>query len=185
MAKKRHNSEIIAAEVADNAQNNIVEDNELEFSSGVVLRIKPVTPLVVMDIAKRHKKPSIPNFFNEDHGRNEENPSDPMYIADMEEYNNKITSTIIDAFIVMGTEVVSIPKDMQKIEDNDWVDMLSSIGIDIDSENKKVRYILWVKYVALPKESDLDFLTTEISALAGVSNTEVAEAEDSFRGDAE
>ena len=164
MARVKHNSnESIAAQVAEkNEKNNTSVDNELKFSTGVVLRIKPVTPLVVMDISKRHKKPSIPLFMNEDKGRSEENPFDPTYLADMEDYNFKVTSTIIDAFIAMGTEIVSIPKEIEKVESDDWIDTLSAIGIEGNFENKKVRYILWVKYIALPTEDDIDFLTTEI-----------------------
>ena len=53
------------------------DDGLFRLSSGVVLKIKPVPPLLIRQAVAKIKRPKPPVIFLEDKGVEEENPDDP------------------------------------------------------------------------------------------------------------
>jgi hypothetical protein len=153
-------------------------DNKITVSTGVVLKIRKAPSLAFQTLVANLKQnePKIPKMLREEKGRTEENPNDPDYIKAKEEYTNRTNLALIDAAIVLCTDIDSIPEGFEKPEGSDWYDSLSIIGITEDqlgTDNKKRRYLAWVKYFAAPMDEDLVLINKEIARLNGVSEGDV------------
>lgn len=150
------------------------------LSSGVVLMPKAISSMVMSDIIKKFPRPKPPKFFNQAIGREEENPFDPDYIASVEEADTERNLAVVDLFIVVGTELVEVPKGVQRPEDSDWRENLEALGIEFGT-NKRKAYLMWVKNVAAPSNEDIALIMENVSRESGASEQDVSEALDNFR----
>ena len=153
-------------------------ESEITVSTGVVLKIKKAPSLAFQTIVGNLKQnePKVPVCENPNKGRKEENPNDPDYLKAKSEYDNKANLALLDAAIILCTEIKFIPDGFEKPEDSDWYDSLSIIGITEDqlgADNKKKRYLAWVKYFAASMDDDLVLINKEIARLNGVSEGDV------------
>ena len=171
-------------EVAEQIENTPVDNASIVLSTGVVLKARAVSTLVITDLTRRLTKPTVPTVYNKDIGRDEENPFSPEYVGKMEKWEADVSSGMIDTFILLGTELVSIPKGMPGADGKEWREDMELLGIEISS-SKKHSYLLWIKYVAAPSQNDISEIITAVSRLSGVIEEDVDEAVDTFPGDAE
>jgi len=151
-------------------------ESEITVSTGVVFKVKKAPSLAFQTIVSNLKQnePKVPIWENPDKGRKEENPNDPDYIKAITEYNNKTNLALLDAAIVLCTEIKSIPEGFEKPEDQTWFEDLVIIGITIEQLGaKKKRYLAWVKYHAAPMDEDIVLINKEIARLNGVSEGDV------------
>src|SRR3972149_7775442 len=95
-------------------------NNEIALSNGIVLRIKPMPPLLLNDIANSIPEPEMPKIFIEEDNRYEDNPDHPAYIKALNDRANEVGIRTINAIISVGSEVVSIPDGVLRPEDNGW-----------------------------------------------------------------
>lgn len=142
-------------------------------STGVKIRLSPIPRLLIGELAKI-PRPKVPVVFMEDLGRTEENPNDPAFIDAMNEYNIQISVKMVDAFILFGTTVESIPNGFIKQEDPRVKRKLAILGMKPDDEDQV--YLAWIKYFACPMDEDIQAVTDGIGRLSGVSEKDVNDA---------
>lgn len=153
-------------------------ESEIIVSTGVVLRIKKAPSLAFQTIVSnlKQEEPKVPVLDNPNKGRKEENPNDPNYLEEVKQYNSKTNLALLDAAIVLCTEIKSIPEGFEKPDGVNWFEDLSIIGITVEQlgiKHKKKRYLAWVKYHAAPMDEDIVLINKEIARLNGVSEGDV------------
>lgn len=160
-------------------------DGLIHLSSGIVLKPKRVPNLMFAEMMRHFKRPNPPIVYNEDIGRNEENPNDPGYLEKLAGYNAEVTMAIVDLMVVSGTEVHSVPKSKDKPEDSGWREemetVFESVGIKVENLVGKKLYLMWVKFYAAPSEDDISKIMEGVGRLSGVAESDVAEATARFR----
>lgn len=149
--------------------------------NGITFKMRRVSKLMVLDASRKIKIPRPPKVFIEEKGREEENPNDPEYLERKTEAEYERSMLIMHAYIALGTKPISIPEDIEPIESNGWLEELSEIGLGTPSSDR-VRYLMWVKYVGVPDEKDLNDLLTEVMRYSGITlEGDVKEVADRFR----
>jgi hypothetical protein len=169
----------------DSALDNLtVIDNPNIFvtANGIRLKLKKVARLILVEAQKGYAAPKPPMMFNEDKGRQEENPLDPDFLAAVNQHNFDMGMLGINVFLTFGTEVLSLPDGIYGPDDNEWTDSLDEFNIIISSK-KRQRYVQWLKYYALD-DVELNELSRRIMRVSGMTPEEdVAVAAESFPGD--
>jgi hypothetical protein len=158
-------------------------------SNGIVFKLKPVAPLLVLDAQKQIIEPQPPKIKNYEKGEDddaplEENPNDPAFLRAHMEYRQKVGEVSNAIFLTRGTELVSVPEGVDKLDDEDWaLEVEEFTEIKVPKVGRR-RYYCWLKYVALTSMNDFQALLNKLTALGGVTlESDVADAEASFRSD--
>jgi hypothetical protein len=152
------------------------------LSTGVVVRLHPVSSSLVEEMKGAVKMPDVPKVWIEAKEREEENPNDPQYIEQVEACTAKRADAIFDALCMFGVELVDgLP------DDDSWLKKLRMLerrgrmdlsGFDLDDEFDLE--FLYKRYVAVAG-ADLEL----IGGLHGFRPLEVARARAMFLGDQE
>lgn len=158
-----------------------VDDGLIHLSTGVILEPRKVSPFIFQDVANNFQNPPVPKFFNDNKGREEENPMHPGYLAAVSKVEQDRAMAMIDATIALGTKVVSIPQGFALPDEEDWLDDLEIVGITINRDNRRLRYRTWIKYIAAPSVSDVELIMSKVLSAIGVPEEEVAKATASFQ----
>lgn len=151
------------------------------LASGVVLKVKKVSPLLLRRAVQKVTKPVIPVFHDEDRGRDIENPNDPDYLAALAEYESSQGYASLDMMILMGTELISVPEGMDRPEDTDWVELLRVGGIDPDISSDHARYLSWMQLIAITDMADVQSIAMAVARKTAVREVDVQASLDSFR----
>jgi hypothetical protein len=155
------------------------------LSSGVVLKIKPVSPLLLLRLASRYEEPQVPMAMDDTMGRETPNPLDPDYLAAKKAYDLRLTQAMVDGFVMYGTELESAPEEIGTPDEDRWVNMLKAVGEETDPENEFWRYMTWIETQAIKSDDDMKSLIEEVGRMSGVSERDVNAAADNFRGSKE
>jgi hypothetical protein len=157
-------------------------DDIFALSTGVRVRLRPVSSSLVEEMKGAIKMPDVPVVWIEAKEREEENPNDPRYIQAVEEANSKRADAIFDALVTFGVELVDgLP------EDETWIKKLKLLerrgkldlsGFDLNDDFDLE--FLYKRYVAVAG-ADLEI----IGGLHGFRPLEVARARAMFLGDEE
>ena len=160
------------------------EQDTLTLSTGVVLRLRTPSEMVVESSFRAVKKhePKPPRVYIKDKEREEENPSDPDYLAALKEWKVEVGMRGLRALIPSGTTMESVPDSLPGPEDEDYIDLMASMTIDPGS-GRFTRYVQWVLHVACAGIDDIDNLSNALQRLIGVSEEDVAKAQAMFQGD--
>ncbi len=160
-----------------------MEENKVTLSTGVVFNITNVPPYAFDAMKKKiaPTRPNVPTVYIETKDRSEQNPNDPDYIEAMEAYDIRLTESLIDMILTLGTEVDKLPEGFPKHTDKGWSDKLELAGLDIPEEDHP-RYLAWIKLCAARTLDDLQALILACARSAGVTEEDAAEAAGSFRG---
>ncbi|MFA7101139.1 MAG: hypothetical protein WC196_05215 [Bacilli bacterium] len=145
------------------------------LSTGVVLKHKPFSIMRIQDVADRFPYPPIPKVFNPDKGRHEEWAGSEEYSKAVQEIDRKRGMAVVDTIMSVGTEVVSIPPDFPKPEDEGWIEELEITGISVKKDSKIARYFAWIKFIATVTESDLEKIMSFTGKTVGNSEVNVAD----------
>jgi len=170
-----------SAEVAEkilSTQKN--KETIVELSTGVKLRVTPISPIATAELTRRHKRPTPPVVMIKDIGRSEENPNDPVYVKAVKDWEMDITMGVVNLIIVLGTGVVFVPDTVDALESEDWLDKLEVSGVDVGT-SRASRYLAWVKYIAGPGENDIANITNAVTEMSGITEEEVRNQADAFR----
>jgi hypothetical protein len=161
------------------------------LSTGIVLNIRPVPPRIRSEALAKVPKPAIPKVFVEAMGREEENPDDPNYQAAVIAWGNEQFIRGFHVTLVLGTSVRSVPEDRFRPEDDGWIEEVETAAmiagteaLNVRREPEKARYLDWLLYHALGNEEDHSMLTALLYSLSVVTEEALADAIDSFRGNA-
>jgi hypothetical protein len=171
--------------IEDEAEGDAGIPSEFVLENGVRLRIKRVPPLLIQTTGSKLKRPTPPIVYIEEKGREEENPMSPSYLAAVEDYEFELGTLIINTLLMMGTELIECPNSFPGPADSGWVEPIEFLlGEGIVPENKpKVRYLLWLKYVALSTNDEIQDVARAVYRRVGVTEEDVSRAIDKFRGD--
>lgn len=182
MRSKPTKSSVIEDKViqAVSSSENGSGNGSIRLSTGVVLTTKKISGFLMQEVVKQFPKPKPPIWVNEDMGREEPNPNDPVYLETLTERDANIGLAIVDLFIVAGTNYKSHPPSIPGPDDPSWVEDLEAVGFSV-GEGKKKRYLMWVKYVAAPDEQDINNIILEVGKRSGVSEESVNSAAETFR----
>lgn len=163
-----------------------VNDDEdlLRLSTGVVLRLRTPAAMVVESSFRAVKKhePKPPRMYIEAKGREEENPSDPDYLAALRQWKYDVGMRGLRALIPSGTTLESVPEGLPGPEDEDYIDLMASMTID-PGAGRFTRYVQWVLHVACAGLDDVDDLSKALQRRIGVTEEDVAKAQAMFQGD--
>jgi hypothetical protein len=154
--------------------------DEIVLSTGVVLKAKRVSSVLFAELARKFKEPEPPMWFNKENDREEENPNDPAYLRAKERYTTELGLAVLNAVILFGTCIVSIPKDIDALDSDGWKQKLLISGIDI-GDTKDHEYIAWIKYIATTGEDDYNKIETAVAGISNVLEDDVSNASPIFR----
>lgn len=152
------------------------------LSSGVVLRHKKVPPMILARIDEKFRDPEVPVIWDSEKERNIPNPDDPKYHEEVQQNRMDKGTALIDVLIALGTTIEFIPDGMQTLEDDEWVENLSFVGIEVP-KLRVGRYLAWVKYFAAEAAEDIQKLAKKGAAALGVTEEDVASAIANFQSD--
>lgn len=173
----------VAEQVTKNGHHEMPVDQFL-CKSGVILNMHKVKRQLVADAAIAVPEPKVPIWYNDEKGRDEENPLDPKYVAAQKKYSNDVGAAGIGIYLMFGTSVKFIPENTPKAEDA-WDEDYSDVGVIIPT-NKRPRYLAWLKYIALEDETEQFQCVTKVMEFSGIVTEEmVASIMATFRSDAE
>lgn len=158
------------------------DDRELVLSTGIRVRLNPVSSALVEEIKSSVPMPDVPKVYIKEKEREEENPNDPAYIEAVEVANAKRSDAMFDALVLFGIELVDgLPEDdlwLKKLRRLERKGHLDFSGLDLDDEFD-LEY-LYKRYVAVAG-ADLSI----VAGLHGFQPLEVARARRMFLGDEE
>lgn len=151
------------------------------LSTGVRVRLHAVSGALVEDVKDAVPYPKVPVVYIEAKDREEENPSDPGYLAAVERVSKQRGDAVLDALLTFGVELLDgVPEDgawLKKLKLLERRGRLNLSGFDLDDEFD--REYLYKRHVAV---AGADLQT--IGPLQSVRPEEVARARRSFLGDA-
>lgn len=162
--------------VAEAAEES-VELNLIRLSSGVVLRVKQAPPLALIKVIAHFPRPKPPVYFNKAMGREMENPDDPEYINQLKAHQTESSDAVLNALILLGTELAETPKGFPGPDSNDWLEKYTSLGLTPHPENKSWRYLTWISFMAVANEDDLLLIRDKVGRISGVPEDAVKAAE--------
>lgn len=166
-------------ELAEEIKNKNV-DETVVLSTGVVLKVNRVSSVLFAELARKFVEPVPPIWHNADIDRDEENPNDPAYLREKEKYNTDLGLAVLNAVILFGTSVESVPPNIERPESNGWKNKLDISGIDV-GETEDHRYIAWVKYIAAIGQEDYDRIERAVAGVSNVLEDDVSSASQIFR----
>jgi hypothetical protein len=167
-----------AIEVAHEVRQNGAE-HLITLADGRRARLVPVSAALMDEVASRIPDPKVPTFYNEDKGREEENPFDPAYQRALDQAGRDRGMVTLDAMVMFGVELLEgLPEDDGWIKKLLWMEKhghLDLSGYDLDDPID--REFAYKRYIACPPS-----LAQEIGRISGLSAGEVQKAEQSFPG---
>jgi len=153
----------------------------ITLSTGVVLKARQANPMVLIRVMSAFPRPEPPVYFNKAMNREMTNPDDPDYIERVKAWETQNNSRILNALIMLGTELHSKPKGMPGPQDDGWMEDLDALELPTKPDNKGWRYMTWVLSKAAVNEKDLEAIRLIVGRTSGVAEEDVADAE-SFPG---
>ncbi len=185
---------VAASEQFDNGQAAL-RIREYRMENGVVLRLKPVPPMLLRAAAVRVRDPEVPMAYIESKGRDEPNPSHPDYLRGLSEAADRRNQAALTVGLLSGTEFVSAPSGIPGPDDDEWIDVIRSTnevaGDVIDAPDfqlelhiepgSKARYLDWLRYYAISSETELQTLRWLTTMGVALSEEEVQASASAFR----
>jgi len=152
---------------------------EVTLSTGYKVRLVPVAVPIIRDAMFRIKFPVPPKIYIESKGRDEENPNDPRYLQEVAETEERRSMAALDVVIIQGVELIDgIPEDDRWLRNLKLMHRRGIIDLDDYDFNDELDVeFLFKRYVALGTQD-----IAELSTLMGITEEDVAKAEETFPG---
>jgi hypothetical protein len=176
-------AEVVAAVMALEESEDFQKD-EIALSSGLRLRLKTVPKHFIYGVTKDIPAPDVPLVYVDGKKRPIENPDDPDYKEALDKWIVVTANAATDVALLRGTEILDLPDGMISPDSTEWVEELEVLGLPM-RDNSRARYLYWIKAVGVPEEEDLMALMEALGRLTGVTEDDVADAVERFRGIAE
>lgn len=179
------------SEALENAEkilkSGVGESNTLTLSSGVVVGLTRVSPMIFQEIDAKFPMPKIPKVFDEGRGRDLENPMHPDYLAEVERVKEAKAMAALDAVAVLGTYLISVPDGLDGPDSEGWIEKMEFLGYDQKMIDRRLtRYLSWLKSIGAPDvEEDWNRLSIAVLRKSGVTEEDVQKAIASFRDSGE
>lgn len=156
------------------------ESNLITLSCGVVLKTRPVPPMILSKIDKKYPEPPMPTVYDEDRGRDIPNPQDPNWLKAVDRNAEDKGTALIDVIAGLGTTVHFVPEGMYHAEQDEWAEQLEYYGLEIP-EKGIGRYLSWLKFYVIASGEDLALIAKKAAKSLGVTEEEVATAINNFQ----
>ena len=157
----------------------------VKLSNGVIIRCKAVSVMTLRYASTSIPRPKVPIIRNEEKDRDEEWEGDPAYQQKLMDWENKVGDTGTNVMLLLGTEVESVPEDVEKVDETGWVELLQATGMDVNVSSEPARYLSWLRFYAITTPQDLLMITANIAEKSGVLDKDVQASLESFRGGAD
>lgn len=177
MSAKIEEADKTLAKAIDKNKKGGESDDLITLSTGVVLRAKAANPMTLIRVMTANPRPQPPTVFIEVMGREVENPDDPDYIKRVEDWQMQYNSSMLNALIGLGTELVSKPKGMEGPDGSKWLLDYKAFGLKTVPESPSWRYIAWIMFIAAPTEADTKIIGEKVKSKSGVKDEAVQAAE--------
>ena len=151
--------------------------DEVILSTGVVLRAVKVNPIMLIRVMTRFARPKPPVVFDKIMGRDMENPDDPDYISQVKAWDEERNTMVLNALILLGTEIVSVPKGVEGPKGDKWVNKYKLLGMPIKEDDEDWRKLNWISMVAAADENDMVIIQDAVAKLTGIAEADVKSAE--------
>ncbi len=184
------NEELVAIDAVSRALDRIKKIGrfaEFELSNGIVLKMKPVPPILLQAVTSEFNPPPVPKVHIEEDDRWEENYSDPNYLDELNRLAEAQGKALQDLVAAVGSEVLSVPDGYFRPEEDGWIDQvkfaaeLTGTKLEMDLENSTKRYLYWLRFYALETGADAALAQNLPYQLSGIREGEVEEVIESFR----
>lgn len=174
----------MSVEMVSSSLEHKETDNTYTTKRGIVFEILPVSRYIVVDINDSIPIPKPPKVMIEEKGREEENPNDPDYLAALREANIHKATAVTNAYLGLGTRVLTLPEDIEPPESTEWSDDLAMFTPTTKVPIKgKARYVAWIRYYAVLGDEFEQLTTAVMRGDGGVTTEEdTKKAEERFRG---
>ena len=183
MAKTKNPTKTIEAiNTAVDSVENIEIPDTVTLQNGVEIRCKAVSIMTLRYATANVPKPPIPVIRNEEKQRDEEWEGDPAYQMALQEWEQQVGDVGTNVMLMLGTEIENIPDDVEKPDNDHWVEMLRATGLPIDIETESSRYLTWLRFYAITVPGDLVAISTTVAGKSGVLNKDAQASLESFRG---
>lgn len=162
-----------AQEEAQDEQRDVIH----MLDTGVRVRVIPVPPGLISKAQMRIEYPKVPQFYNSDKDRMEDNEAHPDYIAERARVNEARGMAALDAMCMFGLELVDgLP------DDDTWIRKLKFVmpGFEFDETDDIAKEYYYKTLVAVGMS---DFVM--LAGAMGVTEEAIAQAQRSFPGDAQ
>lgn len=166
----------------EKANRDGTENHEVTLAGGVRATLVPVSASLIDEVTSRIKPPKIPMWHNEDKDRDEPNPNDPAYTAELAEVGRKQSTAAIDAIVMFGVELVDgLPEDDKWLKKLQYMEKRGNLDLSsYDVDDELDQEFLYKRFIGVSTD-----IITKISEISGVSGEDVEDAERSFPGDSE
>lgn len=159
------------------ARRGLDEDGTEVLSTGIRARIVPVAASLIDEAVARIRDPQVPVAMNDDKGREEENPLDPVYLEAMADAKRKRVRAGLDVMIMFGIELADgVPEDDGWVKRLQLMEKMGHLDLgEFDFDDPIEREFLYKSFITVAS-ADL----IRLGVLSGISRTEVAEAAANF-----
>jgi hypothetical protein len=168
------------------AKENIVDalkestkEKDIFEAEGVMIKVRPVSALLIQEITSRIKDPNPPMQPNPDKdGRMEENPFDPTYVDELRETTTRRALATSDTMVMFGLELVDgLPKDETWIKKLKWLEKTGRLDLsDIDFNDPFEKEFAFKKFIAATNPTIM-----EVTRASGVTQADLDTATESFQ----
>lgn len=156
-------------------------DTIATLSSGIVLKIKPFSQILLIKVMEKYPAPVAPMIEDEERGVTMANVQDPEYLRSHMEWMGNLMSALRECRIMLGTELISVPDGIEGPDGEEWVATLEHFSLPV-STVKSVRYLQWMETIAITNTQDLQIIIRKQQRLMGVKEDDVAAAISGFPG---
>lgn len=153
--------------------------SERMLSSGVRVRVKKVSPLL-LDEVRRQSPPPIPPMVEVDYGEGmvqEANPADPAYMAVLDAHNIDLSTRFISVLLARGVDPVDSDDEVRRQVEQLRRDMQDA-GMDLPDWSDKM---IFLKFIAFLDKNDIQVLLQEIQGMSQPTEEAVQATMESFR----
>lgn len=174
-----------AAAEAAAAQENGRLPSELTLSNGIVLALRPIPPGIIERAVARLEKPKVPRREVPGKGVEEDDPSDPEYVAAVAAHEAKAAEAATNTLLLVGTAIKEVPEGLYGPEEVDgWFDkeLMAYLGVEAEIGSKFDRYLSWLKLHAMANQQDILAVVSAVCKMAGIGEEDVQDAVARFRG---
>jgi hypothetical protein len=149
----------------------------VELTTGYMGKITPVGATLVDEVVSSIEDPEVPVIFDEDKGREIENPNDPQYLRALEKAEYQRSLAAIDAMLLFGLELESIPEDDKWLKKLKYLEKKGLIDLsEYDMDDELDREFVFTKYIAVGTQDLM-----KIGREAGLNSADVEKAARTFQ----
>jgi hypothetical protein len=174
---------------------SVPSENEFVTAMGITLRLRPVPAGKIhgaigsVPIPHPPELPKKPGASPDDPDYDVVyvNEADPKYQEAVREYNRITQEITQNITLYEGTEVIAVPEGMFRPEEDGWIAIAEDDELTLGYARKvrregKLRYIDYLMLYALANADYLELLNYVARMAGRVLETDVEDAQDSFRG---